>query len=197
MTPAQLAILKADIAINTNTINGVQIKNLSNSPDNNFAIAGWYNQLTGTAFWGNHKDVPLDVIKANITHKNYTPTDAVPTDTNLNVEIHMARTLFAGAFQMAINNILLAGQSFDATSANLVSALKDATNTDMPTGVAGAAKKGGWTTLQTVICRLGTNVEKLFADTALGNGAANTTAATFTFEGQITANDVESARNLP
>lgn len=61
MTPAQLLILKSDIAANTNTIPagkpwsgsfaGQQIKDLPTSGDANFTIAGWYNDEVPSPFY--------------------------------------------------------------------------------------------------------------------------------------------------
>ena len=51
LTTAQLQTLKADIAANTNTINGVQIKDMPNSGDANFAIAKWYSQTATPDFY--------------------------------------------------------------------------------------------------------------------------------------------------
>lgn len=43
LTTTQLATLKSDIAANTNTIGGVQIKDMPNNSDANDAIAKWYS----------------------------------------------------------------------------------------------------------------------------------------------------------
>lgn len=210
LTAAQLTALKNDMAANTATIPagqpwtngyaGVQVKNVPAAAGGNDTIAGWYNQQAVADFWGNYKNVPIDAIKGSITHKNYTPNDQPPasgstTQVTNDQLLALNRMLFASMFQMSLNNLLLGGGSFDATNATLVAALKDATNSDMPTGTSGALRKGGWTTVQTVICRRGTYAEKLFADTSGANGAANTTAATFTFEGSLAGNDVDAARN--
>ncbi len=61
MTEAQLTTLKNDIAANTNTIPagqpwtgafaGVQVKDVPNTGDGNFAVAGWYNQVSTPNYW--------------------------------------------------------------------------------------------------------------------------------------------------
>lgn len=43
LTSAQKTTLKNDIAANTATIGGVQIKDIPNNSDGNFIIAGWYS----------------------------------------------------------------------------------------------------------------------------------------------------------
>ena len=198
LTAAQLSTLKAHIAANTATINGVQIKDIPYGNDNNIAIAAWYNLTASPDFWGNYSAVPLSTIRNAITFKNYTPADAVPTSDALAATIHMARTLFCQAFQLSVNNLFVGGaNSFDATKATLVASLKDATNTNMPSGVAGADRKGGWSDVQTILCRLARNTEKVLADTSAANGSSNTLAATFTFEGTVNVNDIENARNSP
>ncbi len=43
LTPAQLTTLKNHLTANTNLVNGVAINAIPDSPDNNIAIAAWYN----------------------------------------------------------------------------------------------------------------------------------------------------------
>lgn len=219
LTQAMLTSLKNDIAANVTTItvtydNGFQlvnqqIKNLPHDGTTANAIAAWYNLLPGTAFFANYSNVPLALVKGGIKGKNYTPTDAPPTaavpSTPTSAEtyalsLHTARTLFAQAFQLAVNNLLLAADSFDATNATLVSALQDATSTNMPTGAAGANQTGGWaTTVKPAICRKASNAEKLLADTSGGNGSTNLLAATLLYDsgrdGLLTGPDIVNAWN--
>lgn len=213
LTTAQLAVLKADIAANTTQITytpeigssiTVQIKLADSSGDAANAIAKWYNLPCTVDFFANYSTVPIADIKGAIAHKNFTPTDAVPTDTALNANIHMARTLFAQAFQISVNNMLTGGSlTFDATNKTLVSSLSDATNTNMPTGASGANQKGGWggaTGVSTKLCRKATNLEKLFADVSGGanaDGSTNLKAATMVVEGGtgVTGVTIQNARN--
>lgn len=192
LSESQKTTLSSDIANNTNTINGTQIKDLPQTADNAFAVAIWYNSTASPNFFGNYKNVPLSDVKAAITFKNYTPVDAVPTSDAVAIAIHHARTLVCQCYQININNLLLVGATFDATKSNLVTGLKDATNSDMPSGVSGAGRKGGWSEVQKVICRLGTNLEKLFADTSNGNGSSNTQAATFTYEEPVQDSEIRT-----
>lgn len=197
LTPAQSTALAADIAANTALIGGTAINALPQTADNAGAVADWYSQPAAPSFFGNYRNVPLSAIRGAVTFKNFTPNDLPPASAASNAGIveslrYLNRLVMAQTLQLNLNNIFLGLTSFDATNANLVAALKDATNTDMETGTAGAARKGGWPTVQTVICRAGNRVEKLLADTAGGNGAANTTAATFTFEGAVTGDDIRA-----
>jgi len=206
MTDAQIATLAADIAANTATALGTsgQIKDLPHTPDNAFAVAAWYNLLPASDFWGNYAAVPIGAIKAAIKFKNYTPVDHPPAATGNNTGINAAlvylgQLIFAQNFQINLNTLLAVGTNFDATNANLVSALKDATNSQMPTGSGGADQTGNWsgaTGVQTVICKKGTNAEKLFANTSGGNGSTNQVAATFTFEGSVSENDVRACWSI-
>lgn len=203
LTAAQITALAADIATNTATAPGTsgQISALAHTADNAFAVAAWYNLFPATDFFGNYASVPMSAIKSAIKFKNYTPTDAVPASgstTQITNDLlnHVGRSLFAQTFQLSLNNLFITGTSFDATNANLVSALKDATNSNMPTGASGANQTGGWsgaTGVQTVLCRKGTNAEKLLATitAGTGTGADNTHAAVFTFEGQVNVADIE------
>lgn len=197
LTPAQQTTLGTNISGNAATINGVAISAMPHDADSAFAIAGWYNQLAAVDFFGNYRNVPLATIRGAVTFKNYTPNDLPPASAASNAGIveslrYLNRLVMAQTLQLNLNNLFLGLTSFDATNANLVAALKDATNTDMETGTAGAVRKGGWVTVQTVICRKATNAEKLFADTAGGNGGTAATAATLTFEGAVSADDIRA-----
>jgi hypothetical protein len=206
---AKLLVLKNNMAGNNATVPSgsgpLAISSVAGRSDRNDlaqVIADWYNQLPGTDFFGNYRNVPLDTIKAAIAHKNYTPKDLPPASgstvqaTN-DALLYMNRTLFAGSLQMEINNLLVVSSIFDATNASLVASLKDATNTAMPTGTGGATQDGAWNTVQTVICRKGTNAEKVFATAgAPGSGTDGSTsskAATFTEEETLTAAEVIAA----
>lgn len=202
LTSTQATTLKNDIAANTTVITNpttgqaTQIKNIPIDDGGGAnAIAAWYNLPCATDFFGNYATVPVEDIFNALLWKNYTPTDAVPTLDVLSATIYQARAAFAAAYQINIQTMLIGRLILNATKENIVSGLKDATNTNMPTGASGASQKGGWATVQTIICRKATNLEKLFADLAGGNGGSNTTAATFVLEGSITGENVFAARN--
>ena len=208
MTNAQLATLKANIAANANTIPagqswsgafvGLAINTLpyQTNADAAVAIAGWYNQVATPNFFGNYSSVPLTDIKNAVAYKNFTPVDPVPVADVLSATIHMARTTLAAAFAMNLNNLLLGGSgTLDCTKPNIVQGLKDTLNTGMPTGANGNPLDGGWNVVKTVICRLGTFLEKVFADISGGSGADNGHAATFVLEGAIDYQTVQAAGN--
>lgn len=202
LNATQLAELKTDLAANTNTvlINGVAtaINAVPHGADNAQAIADWYNLLCTIDFFGNYSTVPINDVKNEISFKNYTPADAVPasgatTQVTNDLMNWIGRALFCQGYQISVNNLLTAGTVIDATKPNIVGAWKDATNTNMPSGVGGASQKGGWLNIQPILCRKATNIEKLFANTTNGNGADNTHAATLTWEGPISGTDVIAA----
>lgn len=64
MTNAQLLTFRDNIAANTNTINGVQIKDLPQNGDTAFAVAAWYGGLAAEYYvW--RKSVPETDILAD------------------------------------------------------------------------------------------------------------------------------------
>ncbi len=68
LTPAQLSTLASDIAANTNTINGVQIKTLAHTPDNAFAVAAFYNQPASPDYY---------VWRTNVAEDEYVGTTGI------------------------------------------------------------------------------------------------------------------------
>lgn len=214
LTQAQLTALKTDIAANVNTVlnpttgQTVAINTIPHDDGGGAnAIATWYNGFPGTTFFANYFNVPLATLKAAIKHKNYTPTDSVPangtTTTITNNQLfYMNELMVAASFQAAVNILMTGGgTTFDATNTNLVSALQDATSSNMPTGTGGASLNGGWgTTVKPAICRAASNAEKLFADTSGANGSTNLLAARLVYDsgrdGILTGTDIVNAWTL-
>ncbi len=50
LTPQQAQTLKADLAANTATLNGIPIKDLPHNSDTAFDVASWYSQTAAPAF---------------------------------------------------------------------------------------------------------------------------------------------------
>jgi hypothetical protein len=202
LSPAQLAALKADIAANTTVISSsgqqTPINELPQTDDAAFDIAQWYNQFPGTDFFGNYRTVPYEKVANAINWKNYTPADAIPTDTALNVAIWQARSLACQGYMFNLQTLLTGRATIDATNANLVQGIKDATLTVIPSGANGTLQSGGWGVIQAVLCRRGTKAEKLLATAgapgSATDGSATNKAATFTFEGSLDVADVRTAR---
>ena len=77
-----------------------------------------------------------------------------------------------------------------------VSASSRAAMEDIWSGAAGTVTRGIMGNAGTIWRRLATRGEKLFANTASGNGA-NATPATLTAEGEVTSTNILDARNRP
>ena len=195
LTPAQQTALGNDIAVNNIQVGGVAIKDLPHTADNAYAVAAWYNTLTTTPFYGNYRAVPLSLLKGCINWKRLTPTDT-PDGT----QTWANRSLACQGAQFNVQLLFSTGSNttLDATQASVVQGLNDALSA-VPSGVGGANQDAGWTGTTGVkqnICRLATNAEKLFADTTSANGSARTAAATFTFEGVVTPDDIRAIWGL-
>lgn len=198
LTAAQLAALKTDINANTNTVtfidgaNGqvvVQIKNTNaNSGAAADAVAAWYNLPCAVNFFANYSTVPLSDIKGAIIWKNLTPKDAVPTTPDLAVQVWNARTIMCSACQFNVQMLLTPSSApgqvptIDATQSRVVTGFTDALSA-VPSDTAGAVQDAGAINVQKVLCRLATNLEKLFADVTNGNGSTNLLAAKMVIEG--------------
>lgn len=202
MTPAQLQTLKADIAANTNTINGVQIKDMPNSADANDAIANWYSAIASPDFFVFRSNIPANEISDQVTWANYTPQDAIASDGS-NAAVWHARSLACQGKQFNLQLLLPSGQLFNAGRINLRAGLNDAT-TALPSGANGASRSGGWTGILAILRRQALRVEKLFAVQTSGVGVTGgdplggtTNPALLVVENAVTANEIDAARNLP
>jgi hypothetical protein len=207
LTAAQITTLTTDLGTNTNTvlIGGVAtainaITAQQKNSDSAFAVAAWYNLLTATAFYGNYRSVPVSVIRGCIRWKRLTTAESPPASPSTDTHF-LSVTNALLSIQENVQMLIGFGGTVDCTQKVIVQGLSDALSA-VPSGAAGAAQDAGWSTvpnspaglltLQQSICRLGTNAEKLFADTSGGTGADNTHAATFTFEGLISGTDIQS-----
>jgi hypothetical protein len=196
MTAAQQATLGTDIGNNANTIGGVQIKNLTHTPDNAVAVAAWYNQFPASDYYVWNSAVKVVDILNNVTFVNYTPNDS-PTGTDI---VYNNRAFNVQIKQQNLALLFLNRTTFDATRVNLRSALNDAT-TNLLTGTSGASRSGGWSNILPILSRKATNGEVLFAtDDGAGIGntttdprGANTNPDAPGFEGLVSDADVRAA----
>jgi hypothetical protein len=197
LTAAQLTALAADIAANSATVSvdgGPQtaISAVPHSLDASFAVAAWYNLAASPNFFGNYRSVPLSILRGAITWAKLTSNAAMPatpsTDTAKLTWINQCMAL-----QTSLQLLLgTAGQGvFDATPHSQWQGLKDSLSA-VPSKSDGTTQDAGWAAVQVILCRLGTNAEKLFADVTNGNGSTNLLAAAFTFEGTIQPADVQA-----
>lgn len=166
-------------------------------------IAGHYNTLTSPAYYLWRSKVPVGEIFDQITWVNYTPADAVPTDTELNAEIWQGRSLACQGKQFNLQTMLIAGNGFlDAVKPGIRAGLNDAT-TALPSGTNGASRSGGWTGILAILKRVARNVEKVFgsAATGTGNNGANPRGDTTNpdapgFEGTVSGDDISDIHGL-
>ena len=200
LTTAQLQALKTDIAVNTATINGVQIKDMPNGPDANYSIALWYSSLASPDFFVFRTNIPTKELFDQITWANYTPQDAIASDGS-NAQLWNARSMACQGKQFNLQIILQGQQSFDASRITQRAGLNDAT-TGLPSGPAGASRSGGWTAILTILRRQALRIEKLFATQTSGVGVtagdslgATTNPGLMGYEGTIGDGDISAARN--
>jgi len=182
LTTAQLATLRSDIAAD-GVLNAIQ-----NTPDGAFAIADAYNLLAVPAFtvWCN--TVATDDIFNAIAWANLTPNDAPDT-----TQQWLNRALACQGKQFNVQTMLSGRTQLFTGKANIRAGLQDAL-TNVPSGAGGALVAAGWVAVRDgPLKRSALRIEKLFADTAGGNGAFATPAA-LVVEGKINYNDVLNAR---
>lgn len=217
LSPAQLAVLKTDILANTATIPagypwtggfaGVQVKDVPNNGDGNFAVAGWYSQVASPAYvvW---RDLPMETVLAIIAFANMTPVDAVPSVTSLPsnptaaqnatynnqmaaVHIWNARNGICQSKQMNLQNLIISRTTAPMRQSSYRSAVQDCL-TSLPAGANGLTLAANWVGVRDAAKFSALYVEKLFA-TGAGTFAS---PADLAYEGAIDANDVENALNL-
>lgn len=151
---------------------------------------------TNTQVWWSA--TPTDAIFAAITWDKFTPTDAVPNDTAINVAVYQARQLAVQTKQMNLQNMLISRQSLDARLSNIRAGLRDAV-IQLPTGSNGAMTTAGGTNGSIVLAAcirpaLANRAEKLFS---AGASATSTTAAdVLTFEGELSFDDIQNAMSV-
>lgn len=182
LTPAQLAVLKADIAADP------VLSLLPKNGDSAFSVAAEYNKLASPAFAVWRSEAPVSAIFDAITWDKYTPTDA-PDGT----ATYTNRILSVQTKQMNLQNMLVGKATIDATKANIRVGLRDAVIA-LPTGVAGAATTAGGVSGATVLTacqRAATRAEKLFSTGTATTGA--TVGALMGFEGALSGQDITQA----
>lgn len=214
LTSAQKTALKNDIAANTTTINGVQIKDLPNTNDANFDIAAWYSALASPAYVVWSDVVQLKAIRSAVNIGNYTPTDAVPasgsTQQITNDQLVYQNRALACQLKQANAIFLITGEGeINAAPLQLRQSFNDCMTT-IPSGASGANQNAGWGTsaapgaVRLAMQRPALRIEKLLAvaSTAAPNAGnvgadargSTTNPDTLAFSGAITESDVTQAR---
>ena len=184
MTTAQLATLRADI-----NADGT-LSQFPNNADGAYAIAAAYNLLASPLFYVWCSNVAVDQIFNAVTWANLTPTDAPDT-----TQLWMNRALCCQGKQFNIQTMLTGRTTLLTGLATVRAGLQDAL-TNIPSGASGAILSAGWVALRDgPLKRTATRGEKLFADTAGGNGLALATPAALVVEGQIQPQEIQAARS--
>lgn len=176
LTPAQQATLKADITANSD------LNTNPNTSDGNFEIARLYNLDASPDYW---------VYRTKVSKEEFV-TSVGPDGTTFNWAGNGFITRSAGE-QAAWRELFSSAGICNPSLANVRQAF-----VDIFSGTGNAAANR--THLSGVARRKATRVEKLFAIDTPGSGAGRGTTTdpdTMTFEGQVHASDVETARNLP
>lgn len=202
LNASQLATLKTNILANTSTIPagmanagafvGVQIKDIPNDSDGNLAVATWYNLVASPGYWVwqsavnrttiYHSTTDLPSVFDWQTFKNQSVTEQ-----NAWVQMFMgdAAPFHKIALRNGVFNIFSGSANQNAQRAHIFAAAR----------------------------RLAKNIEKLFSaapgteggispvannGNTLGHALGGTTnPAILSYEGSVTAQDVNSALNLP
>lgn len=181
MTIQQLQALKAAILADP------VLSAFQNNGDGNTEIANYYNAPSSPSFYVWNTSVDVQAINDAIIWANLTPNDAPDT-----TQVFENRAMICQIKQMNLQLILGGRLTLNAAKANVRSGLQDALSL-IPSGNGGATRSGGWSAVQLVLSRTARRVEQLFA---IGTGT-QAIPARLGFEGSITYQDVDAARNLP
>ena len=191
LTVAQSQTLKTYI------LNDVVLNAYPNNEDGDYEIMLKLNALAAPDFmvW-NTETSATDIVNA-VNWDKYTPTDAVPTDTQLNVEVWKAR---AHAAQIKRDNLWaltdVTNGFINAAKANIRLALRDAVIA-LPTGAGGASTTSGGVSgvnVLTACKRKARLIEKVLTTGPATTGTV--TADVMGYVGEIQRQDVEVARRF-
>jgi hypothetical protein len=162
-----MTTLTADMAGPSNAALATAIANVD--PD---TVQRYYAETSVTKVWDNAAQV--SAVRGAIIWNRFTPADAVPTDTALNVAIWQARSLSCQGKQFNLQLMLTGGRPEEGLPAHLQGfrdGVKDAC-ASIPSSTGGANQNGGWTTagtpVQAALQRFGTRLEVLFGTVADG-----------------------------
>lgn len=126
MTPNQLAILRADVLANADTLAAYNV-------GDRVLLETLYNADAVPAVKAWDAQTPVDRIIDAIDVTKYTPTDA-PSETLL----YLSRAANINIKQMNLQTMLIRTETLDSTKPTLRNGLKDAT-TSVPAGANGAS----------------------------------------------------------
>lgn len=215
LTASQKTTLKTDIAANTTTINGVQIKDLPNTSDNNFAIAQWYSGVASPAYKVWDTACQRSALRAATDLSKFTPADTPPAS-GTTVQLTNDALLFqnrALVCQLKQTNAftLIQGEgAVDCTASQFRLSFNDCMAA-VPSGASGANTNAGWGSqaspgaVRLAMQKDATNIQKLLAVAGSGTGAAGNVSgdargsitnpdALVYVSSSISGDDVEAAR---
>lgn len=192
LTTAQLQTLKTAIAADPA---------MSSQPMTSggaFAITAMLNAQASPAFKVWRSDAPVDAIIDSVTWASYTPNDKVSAaDTDPALSRKIGWLLEIQTKQMNLQLMLQGRSTLDCSHATLRAGLRDAV-IQVPSGAGGAATSPGGASGATVmgVCvRDATLGEKILAGNQETTGGVS--AAVLGYEGSISSDDVQQARELP
>ena len=184
LTPAQKTTLKAAIIANS-TWNAYP-----NTTDGNYDLAQLLSIEASPSFWVWSTNADAQAVRAQIDWAKLTPAD-VPDGT----QAWANRSLQCQGKQFNLQLLLPMIGTFNGSDSNARAGLQDAL-TAVRSGVGGASQNAGWNAVQAALARRAKSIEKIFADTSGGSdGSTKPLSATMTWEGAISADDVQQARN--
>ncbi len=157
-----------------------------------FAIAEALNLPASPTVTLWRTDAPTTGIIDAILWDRYTPNDAADGTT-----LWLNRILASQTKQMNLQLMLQGRATLDCSKANIRAGLRDAT-TAVPTGANGAANNPGGANGSTVLnacTRPALRIEAILVGADATTGA--TTAKLIGYEGRVTSEDVQQARELP
>lgn len=186
LTSAQLATLKAAILADP------VFSTYPLTSGTSYEIAVAFNQLASPTFNVWRTEAPVKYIYDAIDWSKYTPVDAAAENM-----IGLQRLMIIQTKQMNLQNLLIGRDTVDASKSNTRGGLRDAVIA-LPAGAAGANVTAGGSSGVNVLnacIRPATRAEKLFT---LGPATTGTvTADIMGFEGLLSQDDVQQARELP
>lgn len=160
-----------------------------NDSDGNYNLSQLLGANATPNFWVWSTNADVQAIKDAIVWSSLTPAD-VPDGT----QAWANRSLQCQGKQFNLQLILPMTGTMNATNVTVRAGLQDALQ-GVRSGAGGVAQDAGWAAVRNAMARRATNIEKLFADTTGGNGSTRALGATMTWEGPISADDVQQARN--
>lgn len=195
MTPSQLAKLKA--AINANP----EWAAFPNNTDGHIDLAAELNKPSSPAVKVWRTDAPVSAILDSITWANYTPNDVV-TDSDLGdiLSRKTARLLTIQTKQINLDIMLGGRNTFNAAPVNARAGLRDAV-VAVPSGAGGANTSPGGASGANVLNACTRDANKVEVALAFASQASDTTgsvtARVMDFEGSVSPQQVQAARELP